>query len=303
MLISCHKERGFTLIELSIVLVIIGLIVGGVLVGQDLIRAASIRATISQVEQFNTAVNTFFGKYNALPGDMNYSVAANYGFEAVDLGGHLRGANGVGSGNGDGLIDGAGYNGAVGNPLSQVAGETGMFWSDLTYANGMNLGYISGSFNTSADFYYSFSTYQVLAQIFNQPQYLPQYFPAARLGNSNFFYVYESGGTNYYGLSAVGNIFPTTTQILLDPSNPGMTVIQAYNIDKKIDDGQPMAGNVQVNYLGTPDDTTAAIMTSPSAATGSYTSTTCYNSTTGAYATDSKLGGMCALSFKFQGGT
>ncbi|MBY0407531.1 MAG: prepilin-type N-terminal cleavage/methylation domain-containing protein [Rickettsiales bacterium] len=36
------QEQGFTLIELSIVLVIIGLIVGGVLVGQDLIRAAEI---------------------------------------------------------------------------------------------------------------------------------------------------------------------------------------------------------------------------------------------------------------------
>ena len=38
---------GFTLIELSIVLVIIGLLVGGVLVGQDLIRAAGVRAQIS----------------------------------------------------------------------------------------------------------------------------------------------------------------------------------------------------------------------------------------------------------------
>ena len=45
-----YQERGFTLIELSIVLVIIGLIVGGVLVGQDLIRAAQVRATISQIE-------------------------------------------------------------------------------------------------------------------------------------------------------------------------------------------------------------------------------------------------------------
>jgi prepilin-type N-terminal cleavage/methylation domain-containing protein len=45
---------GFTLIELSIVLVIIGLIVGGVLVGQDLVKAAGVRATISQIEKFNT---------------------------------------------------------------------------------------------------------------------------------------------------------------------------------------------------------------------------------------------------------
>src|SRR5262249_1408244 len=62
---------GFTLIELSIVLVIIGLIVGGVLVGQDLIKAAQIRATVSQIEKYDAAVNTFRGKYNGLPGDLS----------------------------------------------------------------------------------------------------------------------------------------------------------------------------------------------------------------------------------------
>ncbi len=53
------SQLGFTLIELSIVLVIIGLIVGGVLVGQDLIKAAETRATVGQVEKYNAAVNTF----------------------------------------------------------------------------------------------------------------------------------------------------------------------------------------------------------------------------------------------------
>jgi len=46
---SYSTDSGFTLIELSIVLVIIGLIVGAILVGQDLIKAAEIRSTISQV--------------------------------------------------------------------------------------------------------------------------------------------------------------------------------------------------------------------------------------------------------------
>src|SRR6201999_103149 len=96
-----HKrtsEQGFTLIELSIVLVIIGLIVGGVLVGQDLIRAAEIRATLTQVEKFNTAVNTFYGKYGALPGDMNNGVALTFGF--------LSRAGTAGQGDGNGLMDG-----------------------------------------------------------------------------------------------------------------------------------------------------------------------------------------------------
>ena len=57
------KKYGFTLIELSIVIVIIGLIVGGVLVGRDLIRASQLRGLISEVEEFKTAANTFRLKY------------------------------------------------------------------------------------------------------------------------------------------------------------------------------------------------------------------------------------------------
>src|ERR1700735_2399062 len=72
------SEKGFTLIELSIVLVIIGLIIGGILTGQDLIKAAEQRATLAQVEKYNTAVNTFRNKFGGIPGDLLYSTANSF---------------------------------------------------------------------------------------------------------------------------------------------------------------------------------------------------------------------------------
>jgi prepilin-type N-terminal cleavage/methylation domain-containing protein len=74
-----NTTGGFTLVELSIVLVIIGLIVGGILVGRDLIRASEVRSSVSQLEKLDTAVNAFRLKYEALPGDISAEQAAAFG--------------------------------------------------------------------------------------------------------------------------------------------------------------------------------------------------------------------------------
>src|SRR5579872_1884494 len=65
------RTGGFTLIELSIVLVIIGFIVGGVLVGRDLIRSSELQSIITDKDRYKTAVYTFRSKFNELPGDMS----------------------------------------------------------------------------------------------------------------------------------------------------------------------------------------------------------------------------------------
>jgi prepilin-type N-terminal cleavage/methylation domain-containing protein len=132
------RQQGFTLIELSILLVIIGLIVGGVLVGQNLIAAAGVRATISQIEKYTTAVNIFRDKYGGLPGDLNASLASQFGFAA-------RGTF-AGEGDGNGVIEGVTSN-AAGQNSGMVGniGETSMFWVDLSHAN-----LIDGSFNTAS---------------------------------------------------------------------------------------------------------------------------------------------------------
>jgi prepilin-type N-terminal cleavage/methylation domain-containing protein len=65
-----QAEHGFTLVELAIVMVIIGLLIGGILKGQELIANARVSATVSKIKGVDAAMNTFQDKYNVLPGDM-----------------------------------------------------------------------------------------------------------------------------------------------------------------------------------------------------------------------------------------
>lgn len=62
-------HKGFTLVELSIVLVIIGLLIGGILAAQSMIGTSKIVAMAGQIQQFDAGVMAFKSKYNALPGD------------------------------------------------------------------------------------------------------------------------------------------------------------------------------------------------------------------------------------------
>jgi len=303
--------KGFTLIELSIVLVIIGLIVGGVLVGQNLITASEVRATITQVEKYNTAANTFRSKFGYLPGDINPTAAAQFGFVA-------RGTN-AGQGDGNGIIEGAGWNGAGANiGTAEAAGETAMFWVDLSSAPGGHL--IDGGFNTANP------TTPPGADITGTNINL--YLPPAKLGRGNYFYVYSNGyyngsswsarGVNYFGLSAVSNIAAATvTGRILSSAN--IPVAEAYAIDKKVDDGMPQTGNVMAFYMntdiywdvwtnGSEYDVTAIInQPLPTTAAIPSSTTNCYdnNNVTAAPANYSMevnggAGANCGISFKFQ---
>lgn len=69
--LSPKKQRGFTLVEVAIVLVIIGLILGGVFKGQVLIDSARVRSLSTDVSGIRTAWYSFQERYRSIPGDFS----------------------------------------------------------------------------------------------------------------------------------------------------------------------------------------------------------------------------------------
>lgn len=256
-----HKSaQGFTLIELSIVLVIIGLIIGGVLVGQDMIKNAEIRATVGQVEKYNAAVNTFRGKYNALPGDLDGVTESRFGF--------LTRTNAAGKGDGNGQIDGC-----AAAAKTVLGCETALFWRDLSFAN-----MIEGSYTTATD---AVSASLTAATI-------PLYIPGAKLGRGNYFLAYGVSGFNYY---QIGGVASTDGSGVVTVSE-ALTPAEAQNIDLKLDDGLPTTGIVLAREGTTVDN--AVTVASDECATDDLTPNP-YNTTTTTLAATP----MCQVRIRF----
>lgn len=203
-----RNEGGFTLVEMSIVLVIIGLIVGGVLVGQDLVKGAQVRATVSQIQQYDAALNTFRGKYDQFPGDMTEAKATAFGFTLpVATGGATAAllANGR-------LDDGTTVTtGNVG-----FESELSLFWMHLSEANMVGGSYIDGAAAPAAGIHY----------------------PATKLKKGGIIAV-SSGSINYW-LIGVG---AGTTNADMDMAGTtGISPEEAFGIDSKLDDGMVNTG-------------------------------------------------------------
>lgn len=300
MMRSESARSGFTLIELSIVLVIIGLIVGGVLTGRDLIEAAANRAQIAQIEKYNTAVHTFQTKYNGVPGDISLNDATRFGFQT----GSCTGSQARRDGNG--ILEG--YPGGWTMNQDQFIGETGLFWEDLSQASLVDGSFPSGG-GTVRDCSIADSTQITIA---TGAYFVGNFIPAAKIGNGNYVYAYTGDSvpsTRYTSDSSVAVTYPVNSDNWFGlsrvtgtsgngwtmMSNAGLSVLQAYNIDKKLDDGKPMSGNVMA-FFSTGNGIFAPI------ATASPSSVTCFDTTLFQYSLNQNNGsGMnCALSFRFQ---
>lgn len=207
---ALKQQNGFTLVELAIALMVIGLLIGGVLKGQELIENAKVTSFIRQIKAYDAATLIFRNTYGALPGDIKRpNRIPNCTEEICNIGG-----------NGNGKI----YN----SDTSTSGIEIFNFFPHLTKA-GMIQGPEGGaSTSDNSDLFLPSTAFGLPVDVH------------ADRGNFKFGSPHEDGITaNAYELPA-----PHASSSSILP----VRIMSA--IDTKMDDGKPHSGDVQVVIYG-----------------------------------------------------
>ncbi len=207
--------KAFSLVELSIVLVILGLLVGGILAGQSLIRASELRKHTAQIDQFQTVYNVFKDKYFEMPGD--FSKARSFWPD-----GSCGTAGGVCNGSGDGNITNASENRYTWVHVSKAG-----LWPGSYYGWYRTSGLVNGY-----DFPSSAIGSNVGMEFVRKVQ---------GIGSSTENFV-PTGHYLHIGSTpddSYGSGYLTDTDVILPQ--------ELWNIDTKMDDGLPRSGILQAS--------------------------------------------------------
>ncbi len=272
--------RGFTLVEMMVVLVVVGLLIGGVLKGRQMMASSRLSSVMVQVQTVKAAVVHFRDTYEALPGDLAAAETrlANCPAGACTIcvgvlptvGGCIAVDPGFG---GDGIVGRTDWNlrtsqnGAVHTSTAStfVGRETILFWTELSLA-GLITGVTSAGIGNSGTPAFGTSL------------------PAAAtgggfiVGNSNGAVAATAAGLAPNGRLAAANAYSMEGTVLVLTSAPPaaaanitaglqpLTPAQADEIDRKVDDGLPDSGSVQAYGVTASCYSTVA----PAPATGAY---------------------------------
>ncbi len=204
-------EKGFTLVELAIVMIIIGLLIGGILKGQELIANAQVTSTVAQIKGIEAAASTFRDMYNAMPGDIT-----NPGVRLPGCGAEPCST----AGNGDGRVTAA--------PGAVMANNEGLrFW---THLNAVDL--LTGIDGTATIAWGAG-------------------FPAASIaGGFGIGFAADADGMTGETANAVVRgghyiaMYAAPATAIGAIGNASLSATQAARIDRKMDDGMPKTGSV-----------------------------------------------------------
>lgn len=213
-------QQGFSLVELAVVLVILGLVAGAITVGANLIRNAELRNTVAELDGFDKGYTYFREKYKSVPGDMvdatdAWGVRAGTGNDTTcrDTKGSY---NGTCNGNGDNKVDETNSNSTI--------FERFLFWQHLSLAGFID-GRYTGASGTASAFDRIPGVNTPLLSIGAQYHITPVY-----LGTF-------SGNGQYFD-----SIFNANTLLMGDYA---LKPEELWSVDTKIDDGLPVSGKVR----------------------------------------------------------
>ncbi len=207
------KKSAFSLIELSIVLIIIGLLIAGVTGGASLIKSSELRAIMSEARSFATAVNGFYNQFNYLPGD--YATAIG----------------GSSAGNGDGSIQ------YYSSTATVPTNEGRAAWYQMKGAGTLDSSIISATITTTVA-----ATVPAITTFGTNV-------PSSKIKNSGWDFDYNTTSLQNVvvltGAIAAGSTTDTLVNGTSFKSTAAIAPTDALSIDAKIDDGVANAGKVR----------------------------------------------------------
>lgn len=218
------KKKAFSLIELAIVLIIIGLLIAGVTGGSALIKNAQLRSVMTEARGYQTAVNGFFERFQALPGDFNKSLGVMEPSETTT------------HGTLNGQIEHYAAHATSSTEIGRMEGNMALqHLQNSGFLNGITVDPASGSSAASG-----VSTFVALTPGDN--------IPASKISNGGW--VFDYTGINAQNVvTLTGAVLAFTGTATVNAQNVAVTGVlvpnDALSIDTKIDDGNANSGEVR----------------------------------------------------------
>lgn len=205
------KSRGYTIVEITIVMVIIALIVAIVLTGQSMLKSSKATAIITEINKYTGAVQTFYETYQCLPGDCG---------NATEILGALV------NGNDDGRIE-------------DFSATDGLFEGEQAWYQLVLAKMIEAPITPLGFFQCYLGT---ISNIDNMG-------PSKIEGLGYYFHYFDNflgaGAKNYIGIAMTPGINGCPSFFGAPYYDSGIPPDTSYSIDRKVDDAEPWTGKVQ----------------------------------------------------------